>query len=142
MGILVDVLADHILGGWRTSSCLHHQCIDVGVDVGPNGNHDIPEMKHSLDLPSKEKKKKKGHSRSNQEEPLKVIGLAILNDTIHHDDSQREDGRFKGVEMQRHGLIHDPAHDDHERGDKQGDLQGAAGRSPDPACPPWTRSQW
>ena len=65
-------------------------------------------------------------SRSDQQKAFKVIGPSIADQTVHHDHGKREDGQLEGVEMQRHRLPHDPAQNDHERSNKQGDLQGAA----------------
>lgn len=61
-----------------------------------------------------------------QHDSLKPVGLSVLQQVVADKDSDEEDGSLKGGEVQRHGLVDDPAENDQEGGEEKGNLQRGA----------------
>jgi hypothetical protein len=57
---------------------------------------------------------------------LEVVTLSVLNEVVDNQDGDEEDDGFEALEVQRHGLVHDPTEDDEEGSYEEGDLHGAA----------------
>ena len=57
---------------------------------------------------------------------LEVVALAVLDEIVDDQHGDEEDDRLEALEVQSHGLVHDPAEDDKEGGDEKSDLHGAA----------------
>lgn len=53
---------------------------------------------------------------------LEVVALAVLNEVVDNQDGDEEDHGLEALEVEGHGLVHDPAEDNEERSDKEGDL--------------------
>lgn len=87
---------------------MHHgaQVIRVfGVDPEGDGDNDVGAETHGA---------------------LKVVALPVLDQIVDNEDRQEEDDGLEALEVQRHVLTQDPAEDDKEGGDEEGDLHGAA----------------
>lgn len=57
---------------------------------------------------------------------LEPVALAVLDEVVHHEDAEEEHDRFEALEVQVHRLIDDPAENDEEWRNEDGDLKGAA----------------
>jgi hypothetical protein len=66
------------------------------------------------------------YSRSYAHGALEVVALAVLDEVVDDQHGDEEDDRLEALEVQSHGLVHDPPKDDKEGGDEESNLHGAA----------------
>jgi hypothetical protein len=59
---------------------------------------------------------------------LEVVALAVSDEVVDDQHGEEEDDGLEALEVQGHGLADDPAEDDEEGSDEQGDLHAAADR--------------
>lgn len=59
---------------------------------------------------------------------LEVVALAVSDEVVNDQHGEEEDDGLEALEVQGHGLADDPAEDDEEGSDEQGDLHAAADR--------------
>lgn len=64
--------------------------------------------------------------RSQAHGALEVVALAVLNQVIDNQDRDEEDDGLEALEVQSHGLTHDPAENNEEGGNEKRNLHGAA----------------
>lgn len=57
---------------------------------------------------------------------LQVVALSVLDEVVHNQDGNEKDDGLETLEVQRHGLVHDPAEDNEEGSHEKGDLHRAA----------------
>lgn len=63
---------------------------------------------------------------SNTHGALEVIALTVLNEVVDNQNGDEENHGLEALEVERHWLVHDPAENDKEWGNEEGDLHGAA----------------
>lgn len=59
-----------------------------------------------------------------QHDALEPVGFTVLDQVVHDQDGDEQDTRLERVEEQSHGLVDDPADNDHQWRDKQSNLHG------------------
>jgi hypothetical protein len=57
---------------------------------------------------------------------LEIVALAVLDQVVDNQHRDEEDHRLEALEVQRHGLVHDPAKNNQERSDEERDLHGGS----------------
>lgn len=55
---------------------------------------------------------------------LEVVALSVLDQVVDDQDGDEEDHSLEALEVESHGLVHDPAEDDEEGSDEESDLHG------------------
>lgn len=66
--------------------------------------------------------------RRHEQRTLQPMTLAVLNEVVNEEHRNEEDRDLEAIEVERHGLVTEPApaDDDHEGQDEEGDLHGGA----------------
>jgi hypothetical protein len=57
---------------------------------------------------------------------LEVVALSVLDQVVDNQDRDEEDHRLEALEVESHGLSHDPSENDEERSNEEGDLHGGS----------------
>jgi hypothetical protein len=52
---------------------------------------------------------------ANTHSALKIVALSVLNEVVDNQHGDEEDHGLEALEVQRHGLVHDPTEDDEPR---------------------------
>lgn len=68
---------------------------------------------------------------SNQHGTLEPVGLAVTNNVVENHDRHEKNAGLKGAEQKTHGLSHNPAKNDEEGSQEEGNLQGRANGNTD-----------
>ena len=73
----------------------------IGVDVKGKGNDGVDANAHGA---------------------FKVVALSVLDQVVDDENGDEEDHGLETLEVKGHGLVHDPAENDKEGRDEEGDL--------------------